>query len=109
MAGDAPLMMDVMGWQTVAGFRGPGPLLGALSGGGDSGEEGINLTPQARRVLHAQQILHGHRAPGQLVAGLTLPLGELPRSTLARTPAGRTQATPPLPTPIRWQRPPTLF
>jgi len=66
---------DVMARQTAAGFRAPGQLIGGLTGGG---VEGIDLYPQARRVLHAQQLLHGIRAPGPLTSlpppGFELPL-----------------------------------
>lgn len=65
--------VDVMARQTAAGFRAAGPLLGGFSGGG---AEGIDLTPTARLVLYAQQILHGIRAAGALVS--MPPPGELP-------------------------------
>ena len=65
--------LDTLARQTAAGYRAAGPLLGGLSGGG---AEGIDLLPQARRALHAQQVLIGVRAPGQLV--LTPPAGTLP-------------------------------
>jgi hypothetical protein len=65
--------VDVMARQTAAGFREAGPLLNGLSGGG---AEGIDLTPSARRVLHAQQMLLGTRAAGPLL--ITPPPGELP-------------------------------
>ena len=65
--------VDVMARQTAAGFRAAGPLLGGLAGGG---AEGIDLTPPARMVLHAQQMLCGIRAAGALV--VAPPPGELP-------------------------------
>ena len=55
--------LDTLARQTAAGYRAAGPLLGGLSGGG---AEGIDLLPQARRALHAQQVLIGVRAPGRL-------------------------------------------
>jgi hypothetical protein len=51
--------------QTAAGYRLAGPLLNGISGGG---AEGIDLLPQARRVLHAQQVSLGIRAPGPLTS-----------------------------------------
>ena len=62
-----------MARQTAAGYRLAGPLLNGISGGG---AEGIDLLPQARRVLHAQQVLLGIRAPGPLTS--TPPAGGLP-------------------------------
>jgi hypothetical protein len=43
-----------MARQTAAGFYEASPLLNGLAGGG---AEGIDLTPLARRVLYAQQLL----------------------------------------------------
>jgi hypothetical protein len=57
--------LDTMARQTTAGYRLAGPLLNGISGGG---AEGIDLLPQARRVLHAQQVLLGIRAPGPLTS-----------------------------------------
>jgi hypothetical protein len=54
-------------------YRLAGPLLNGISGGG---AEGIDLLPQARRVLHAQQVSLGIRAPGPLTS--TPPAGGLP-------------------------------
>ena len=65
--------VDVMASQTAACFREAGILLNGLAGGG---AEGVDLTPSARRVLHAQQMLHGSWAAGQLL--ITPPPGELP-------------------------------
>ncbi len=62
-----------MARQTAAGFREAGPLLTGLAGGG---AEGIDLTPSARRVLCAQQMLLGLRAAGSLL--ISPPPGELP-------------------------------
>ena len=70
---DGQPTFDVMARQTAAGYRVAGPLLGGLAGGG---AEGIDLTPSARRVLHAQQMLCGIRAAGALIS--TPPSGELP-------------------------------
>jgi hypothetical protein len=65
--------LDTIARQTAAGYRLAGPLLNGISGGG---AEGIDLLPQARRVLHAQQVLLGIRAPGPLTS--TPPAGGLP-------------------------------
>jgi hypothetical protein len=65
--------LDTLARQTAAGYRLAGPLLNGISGGG---AEGIDLSPQARRVLHAQQVLLGIRAPGPLTS--TPPAGGLP-------------------------------
>jgi hypothetical protein len=62
-----------MARQTASGYRSAGPLMNGISGGG---AEGIDLLPQARRVLHAQQVLLGIRAPGPLTS--TPPVGSLP-------------------------------
>ena len=62
-----------MARQTAACFREAGPLLTGLAGGG---AEGIDLLPQAWRVLQAQQVLLGIRAPGPL--NFTPPEGGLP-------------------------------
>jgi hypothetical protein len=65
--------LDTMARQTAAGYRLAGPLLNGVSGGG---AEGIDLLQQARRVLHAQQVSLGIRAPGPLTS--TPPAGGLP-------------------------------
>ncbi len=57
----------------IVGYRLAGPLLNGISGGG---AEGIDLLPQARRVLHAQQVLLGILAQGPLTS--TPPAGGLP-------------------------------
>jgi hypothetical protein len=61
--------VDVMASQTAACFREAGILLNGLPGGG---AESVDLTPSARRVLHAQQMLLGTRAAG-LVGPPTAP------------------------------------
>jgi hypothetical protein len=63
--GGTSVTADIMARQTAAGYRAPGPLIGGLTGGG---AEGIDLTPCARKVLFAQQLLHGIRAPGTLTS-----------------------------------------
>ncbi len=61
--------VDVMTRPTATGFREAGLLLNGLAGGC---EEDIYLTPSARRVLHAQQMLLGTRAAaGRPVAHYT--------------------------------------
>jgi hypothetical protein len=65
--------LDTMARQPAAGYRAAGSLMNGLSGGG---AEGIDQLPHARRVLHAQQVLLGVRAPGPLVS--TPPAGGLP-------------------------------
>ncbi len=64
-----------------------------LAGGG---AEGIDLSPSARRVLHAQQMLHGSRAAGPLL--ITPPPGELPPASsypfAARGPTDRSASVP---------------
>jgi hypothetical protein len=65
--------LDTLARQTAAGYRLAGPLLNGISGGG---AEGIDPSPQARRVLHAQQVLLGIRAPGPLTS--TPPAGGVP-------------------------------
>jgi hypothetical protein len=65
--------LETLARQTAAGYRLAGPLLNGISGGG---AEGIDLSPQARRVLHAQQVLLGIRAPGPLTS--TPPSSGLP-------------------------------
>jgi hypothetical protein len=62
--------LDTIARQTAAGYRLAGPLLNGVSGGG---AEGIDLLPQPRRVLHAQQVLLGIRAPGPLTSTPWLP------------------------------------
>jgi hypothetical protein len=62
-----------MARQTAAGYHSAGPLMNGISVGG---AEGIDLLPQARRVLHAQQVLLGIREPGPLTS--TPPAGGLP-------------------------------
>jgi hypothetical protein len=64
--------IDTIARQTAAGYRAPGLLMAGLSGGG---AEGIDLIPQARQVLHAQQVMTGDWAPGPLVT--TPPAGVL--------------------------------
>ncbi len=89
--GDGQPTVDVMARQTAAGFRAAGPLLGGLAGGS---AEGIDLTPPARRVLHAQKMLCGIRAAGALI--ITPPPGELPPVlSYPQPPVG----SPPVPTP----------
>jgi hypothetical protein len=84
-----------MARQTAAGFREAGILLNGLAGGG---AEGVDLTPSARRVLHAQQMLHGSWAAGQLL--ITPPPGELPQaSSYPPPPVGPPTAPPPYPSP----------
>jgi hypothetical protein len=72
--GERPFSADLVARQIASGHREAGPLLGGLSGGG---AEGIDLYPHHRRVLHAQQFLHGIRGPGRLTSlpppGLELP------------------------------------
>ena len=58
-----------MASQTAACFHEAGILLNGLPGGG---AESVDLTPSARRVLHAQQMLLGTRAAG-LVGPPTAP------------------------------------
>jgi hypothetical protein len=70
---DGQPTFDVMTRQTAAGYRAACPLHGGLAGGG---AEGKDLTPPARRVLHAQQMLCGMRAAGALIS--MPPAGELP-------------------------------
>jgi hypothetical protein len=65
--------LDTMARQTAAGYRLAGPLMNGISGGG---AEGIDLLSQVRRVVHAQQVLLGIRAPGPLTS--TQPAGGLP-------------------------------
>ena len=67
------LELDNIARQVAASFREAGPLLGGQLGGGT---EGYDLTPLARRVLHAMQILNGARAPGPLTT--VPPAGPLP-------------------------------
>jgi hypothetical protein len=57
--------LDTMARQTAAGYLAAGPLLNGITGGG---AEGIDLLPQARRVLHAQKVLLRIREPGPLVS-----------------------------------------
>ena len=87
--------VDVMARQTAAGFREAGPLLNGLAGGG---AEGIDLTPSARRVLYAQQMLLGTRAACPLL--ITPPPGELPPVSSYPPPlVGPPTAPPPYPSP----------
>jgi len=72
--GGASVTADIMARQTAAGYRAPGPLIGGLPGGT---AEGIDLTPSAKQVLFAQQLIHGIRAPGSLIS-LPPPGQELP-------------------------------
>ena len=67
------LELDTIARQVAAGFREAGPLLGGQPGGGT---EGYDLTPPARRVLHAMQIINGARVPGPLTSAP--PAGLLP-------------------------------
>jgi hypothetical protein len=70
---DAEPSIDTITRQTAAGYRVSGPLMAGLSGGG---AEGIDLLPQARRDLLAQQVPTGILASGPLVT--TPPAGVLP-------------------------------
>jgi hypothetical protein len=85
-----------MARQTAAGFR--ATLIGGLAGGG---AEGIDLTPSARRVLHAQQMFCGIRAAGALVTapstGEILPVLSYPPPLVGASPAS---------TPYPWLAPP---
>jgi hypothetical protein len=81
--------------QTAAGFREAGVLLNGLAGGG---AEGVDLTLSARRVLHAQHMLHGSWAAGPLL--ITPPPGELQQASLyPPPPVGPLTAPPPYPSP----------
>ena len=57
--------LDTLARQVAHGYRAAGPYMGPGSPGGAN--EGTDLTPESRRLLHAYQTLAGHRQPGQLV------------------------------------------
>ncbi len=87
-----------MARQTAVGLRAAAPLIGGLAGGG---AEGINLTPSAKRVLHAQQLLCVIQATGALVTAP--PTGELPPESSYPPPlVGASPAA----TPYPWLAPP---
>jgi hypothetical protein len=66
------LFVDLAHRDTLRPWRAPGALLPGCS---DGGVEGIDLTPQARQALYAQQILLRIRFVGPLIAAP--PPGEL--------------------------------
>ena len=61
-----PLSLENMARQVAHGYRSAGAYVGP--GGSNGGTEGIDLTPESRRVYFAHQILAGHRLPGQTIA-----------------------------------------
>ena len=67
--------------QVAAGYREAGPLYRGWGGGG---QDGVDLTPNARRVLHAFQVQAGERAIGALHAHP--PTGALPALSTYQSP-----------------------
>ena len=59
----SPSDPDTLARQIAAGYREAGALIGAPAGGAT---DGLDLTPPARRVLHAMQVQSGMRAAGSL-------------------------------------------
>ena len=55
--------LDTLARQVAHGYRSAGLYVGPGAPGGAN--EGIDLTPESRRLLHAYQTLAGHRQPGQ--------------------------------------------
>ena len=87
-----------MARQTAAGFREAGQAPSGVNGLAGGGAEGIDPTPSARWVLHAQQMLLGTRAAGPLL--ITPPPGELPPVSSYPPPlVGPPTAPPPYPSP----------
>jgi hypothetical protein len=94
--------METASRQVAAGYREAGPLLNGWAGGG---ADGIDLTPAARRVLHAMQIQMGIRTAGALTA--PPPPGVLPAVQSYPTPLLPAVATPYQPPPPAAWAPPS--
>jgi hypothetical protein len=70
-----PYSLENQARQVAHGYRSYGPYMGPAPGGSS---DGIDLTPEFRRLLFAHQIVAGHRLPGQLSS---LPPDNLPPLT----------------------------